>query len=587
MRPESKWRRALHAVGALPLHFRLVLFVIALLHVVGISWGMPASDAWDVDGVAPRDFLPGLVSTYTPGDYYTYPPLQLAILALLTAPVSISAVLHAKSTAPADVVREIIEPKYMTAMTVTARFVAMLMSLGIVIALSLVAAELVSEERRKRTMTATAIAVGVGYAFTYYSNVTNLDVPYNFWASLAVLGIVRAFARQEPRRFRYALPFAALAMATKDQAYALFVLGAPFGLALLFALDPWVRANAGRVMKELAIGAAIALFALLAIDGAITNPSGFRARLAFLSGPASQDFVTYSKDLTGRLTLLRDLLLAYGHVHYHHAMAVLPVLGIVLVLRRTRGAQFVAAILPLAFAVSFSICFNFVARRGEERFTLPQALLLSIYAGIALETCWSATSSANSPFARAWPWLLRAACAGLVGGALFRCVELDVNLLLDPRYDAEAWMREHVHPGDTIETYGLNVYLPRFPEGVHVERVGTTPPAKRGPVPGVEEVQAPFGDIEHRKPHFVVVSECYFWRHLPRPSNPTSGAIYPPTQYRTLADEDAATFFMNLLTGKIGYGHVKTTRFEHPPFRLAALHASVSCPTAIYERMIP
>ena len=460
----SIWRRFFAAVAGLPLHFRVVLLAVAVLHAVGLSWGMPSSDAWDVDGVAPRDFLPGLAATYTPGDFYTYPPLQLAILAVLTAPVTALAALHAKGSGLADIIREIIHPSYMTAMTVTARSVTMLMSLGIVIALAKVAAELVPEERRARTMTATATAVGIGFAFTYYSNATNLDVPYNFWASLALLGIVRAFARREPARLRTALLLAALAVATKDQAYALFLLGVPLALAMLFIVDPWARSNVRRLGKELLLGGALALAVLLAIDGALTNPSGFWARLQFLRGPASQDFVTYSKDLRGRLTLLGDLVRSYGTVHYYPAFAALPLLGMSMAFRGERGARLGAAFVPIALAISFSVCFNFVARRGEERFTLPQALLLSTYAGIALERVWSAPAPTfvSRRTAAVWSLTARVVAIALVGVALFRCVELDVNLIFDPRYEAEAWLRSHVRPGDTIRASGLNVYLPVF-----------------------------------------------------------------------------------------------------------------------------
>ena len=34
--------------------------------------------------------------------------------------------------------------------------------------------------------------------------------------------------------------------------------------------------------------------ALLLVDGAITNPSGFARRIAFLTGPASHDYFEYA-----------------------------------------------------------------------------------------------------------------------------------------------------------------------------------------------------------------------------------------------------------------------------------------------------
>ena len=66
-----------------------VLLAMFVLHVIGIGWGMPASDAWEDDGIAPRDFLVGTHDTYLPGHFFTYPPVHLLTLTLLTSPVSV------------------------------------------------------------------------------------------------------------------------------------------------------------------------------------------------------------------------------------------------------------------------------------------------------------------------------------------------------------------------------------------------------------------------------------------------------------------------------------------------------------------
>src|SRR5580700_8980565 len=59
------------------------------LHAVGIGWGLPASDGWDDDGVAPRDFLVGAYMTYRTSHYFTYPPVHLVLLTILTLPVTL------------------------------------------------------------------------------------------------------------------------------------------------------------------------------------------------------------------------------------------------------------------------------------------------------------------------------------------------------------------------------------------------------------------------------------------------------------------------------------------------------------------
>ena len=132
-------------VAALPLVVRIVLMAIAILNTVGLSWGMPASDGWDVDGVAPRDFLPGLAATSTPGQYFVDPPLHRALLGLLTLPITVLAAIRASSFSIDAVMPVILLPPYMTAMAMVSRVVSVLMSLGAVLALAKTAAETAPE----------------------------------------------------------------------------------------------------------------------------------------------------------------------------------------------------------------------------------------------------------------------------------------------------------------------------------------------------------------------------------------------------------------------------------------------------------
>jgi hypothetical protein len=556
--------RLASTVAALPLSLRVVLLVVAIVHGLGLSWGMPASDAWDNDGVAPRDFLPGLASTYTPGDFYTYPPMHLALLALLTAPVTVVAALKAGSTRIPDVLREIIQPPYMTAMAMTARIVTLLMSLGIVLAVAKIAEEIAAEDRKAHASPFAAAVVGLGISFTYYSHTSNLDVPYLFWGSLAALALVR-------ERLRAFAAYAALAVATKDQAYALFLLTAPVVIGTRIRRDR-------KVVREALIAAAIGIGLLLLIDGAVTNPSGFRARMAFLGGSASQDFATYEKSARGWLNILVD---TGKELRAHYAaplfFAGLYVLGAWEAIKRRRKLE---AWIPLLVAVSFTVFFDMQARRVEERFTLPQAIFLAPYAGIAL---------ARLVAARALRWLVRGAIATALGLALYTSLELDANLLLDPRYQTEAFLRANARPGDVVVLQGLNVYLPRIQlSGPEFVRIGPTDPQKRGPIPGLKEVQAPYASIVARKPRFIVVSECWVWRYLPDVFAGTpEGRVRPATQQTDAADQDAADFYGALFGGVLPYRVAHAARFDHPFFRRQHLHASVGCPVYTFERDEP
>lgn len=573
-----RWRRALLAVASLPIELRIVLFLAAVLHGIGLSWGMPSSDSWDVDGVAPRDIIPGLVATFSPGDYYTYPPLQLAIVGVLTLPVTLLAVANAGTTSVPAVIQEILEPPYMTAITMTARIVTLLMSLGIVAVIALVAGDLAPRERRRSVMTSAALFATCNWAFSYYAHTSNLDVPYLFWACLAVLWLERAVLRHEPRRLRLFAVFAAMAVGTKDQAYAMFLLGAPAALALWAALDPWPRKNARAVLREVAIATAIGIGLLAVIDGAVFNPSGFRARVAFLTGPASKDFEVLSRDTRGRLLAFADSFL-YFRRHYPPIVAVLVFAGLPVAFARARKAgraALVAALVPVCVAVSFSICFNVAALRAEERFTLPQMLMAAVFAGFGIDALWSMRAGAAR-------WAGRIACAALILLALLECVRVDATLLAEPRYDTEAFLAANARPTDTIETHGLNVYLPRFPPGPRVVRVGKTDPKRRGIIPGVEEVKARLGDIEERQPRFVVVSECYVWRFLERTDlESRTGHVVPATQRADAADPDATGFFRGLFRGDLPYRLVHESRIRS--FERSWMHSSLGCPMFTFER---
>jgi hypothetical protein len=568
-------RRAVAGAARSPLAW--LLGGALVLHLVGIGWGLPASDGWDNDGVAPRDFLAGLVETVSPGRFYTYPPVHLVLLALLTAPITVAALAHAPSLDPADVVQEILQPAYMTPIAYFARFATVAMSLGIVWAVAKVAEEL----RGPRAGWCAAAFVALGAPFTYYSHTTNLDVPYLFWGCLALLSLVRAVARHEPKRLRTWALFAALAVGTKDQAYALFLLSAPAGLGLWLALDPRARGALRLVLREAFLAVGIGLGLLVLVDGALYNPGGLRARLEFLVGPASQAYAQYTNDASGRWHVVRDLASTFD-LQYPWAFAVLVVLGLVLLARDTAHdrTRLVAGLLPLLVMVSFTLSFNCVARRTDQRFALPQAVLAAIYGGIGVEALVFRSRPAAAR------WLARLLVAAAFAVALFMAADVDANLLLDPRYDAEAWLREHVRAKDTVETYGLNVYMPRFPESTHVIRVSPDPADHRNPMPGVEEILAPFGDAAARRARFIVVSDGWAWRYLYDPDEQqVEGHQVPPTQRETESDAASTAYFRALSDG------------QYAPYRLAyeaawksrlwpayEIHGSTARDIRIYER---
>jgi len=546
-----------------------ILAAAAGLRLAGLFWGLPASDGWDDDGFAPRNFLTALALTYKHGAYFTYPPLHAFLLALLTWPGVILALLHVPSFHQADVIGEFTKPAYMTFFAVVGRLVSLVMSLGIIWCVARMA-ELIAG-RRAGLFAAGACALNFG--LTYYGQVSNLDVPYLFWSLLALLWGMRAVVEQAPKRFWGAALFAAAAVATKDQAYGLFALSLPALLLLWFALDRWPRAHVREIAPSLLPAAAVALLLLLLVDGAITNPDGFAHRIAFLTGPASRDYAEYMQGPSGWLALLADMGRYFGQ-GYGVVAVTLAVLGLAVQCARSRGGALVAGLLPALAMVSFTLCFNFAALRSDDRFLLPQAVLATVYIGIAAEILVFAVQ----------PWMRLAARGALAVTALFalhQCIAIDAAFLFDPRYDAETWMSAHVRTRDTIETYGQNCFLPRFPRGAAVARVGPGDLKLRNPLAGITEVQASFG--APRDPRFIVVSTAWAWRYLRPGVTLRAGHIYSRLQQADFRNTDAQVYFRRLVSGRLNYRLAHAAHYEGL-WPVVHIHDSLDEAVWIFER---
>jgi hypothetical protein len=252
----------------------------------------------------------------------------------------------------------------------------------------------------------------------------------------------------------------------------------------------------------------------------------------------------------------------------------LAVLGLGLQVSRTRNSAWVAGLLPVLAIVSFTVGFNLMALRSDDRFLLPQAVLACIYIGIA------ADALAFAP----WRWARMAGRAVLVVTALLalhQATAIDAALLLDPRYEAERWMQAHVAPGDGIETYGQNCFLPRFRASAQVTRIGPGDLKVRNPLPGVIERRAPFS--QDRGSRFVVVNAKWAGRYL-RPEIPLApGHIYSQLQQADFRNADARNYFERLVQGKAGYRLAHTARYEGA-WPAVHIHDSLDETIWIFER---
>jgi hypothetical protein len=116
---------------------------------------------------------------------------------------------------------------------------------------------------------------------------------------------------------------------------------------------------------------------------------------------------------------------------------------------------------------------------------------------------------------------------------------MNLGLLWDSRYAAEAWMETHIPPGAVVGTNGEGVYLPRLPVGLVGVRVEVTPTGL---------------DVADDGPDFLVLSDAYYARSLRKP--------------------DLRPVVERLLAGDLGYEPVGS--FQQPYVPASALIPTVN-----------
>ncbi len=524
--------------------YAVVLVPLLFLWAIGLTWGLPSTDAWDEDGIAPRDILTGIYNSYRPGHYHTYPLLHFLLLGLLTLPKTIAFALSTEGAEWHERVQAFIDPGNATTYATVARCVSMAMAAGIVLCLSEIARVLAGN----KAAAFTALLAGTNVSLVYYAKTSNLDVPYLFWSSLAVLEVTRALSKDESKRVVRAFLFAALGVATKDQAYALFLLSFPVAIVFWIALAKPDTRRA--ISKHAAFACVVGLVVLLLLDGAIFNPSGFSARIRFLLGPANQDHTMYPASIEGRYRAVTDAIIGTTRTLPGWMVFFLP-FGILSAWRKKntfRGR--IGSLLPLLVSLSFLLFFTATARRTDHRFVLPIELFLCPTLGIGVATLWDAT---NVPFRL----LARlTAIAGLTVATTY-AVRLDLTMLRDPRYEVEALLQEQVALGERVELYGTNVHLPRLPEHLHADRFDSTPLASRSPLPRVTERSESLSEVEARCPTWIVTSSEWLWR-FPPPEVPGPGGSEWEHRYRE--NHDTRLYLSMLQKGELAYALARVAR---------------------------
>ena len=482
----------LRRAGAWPYELRVLIVALGLLNAFGITWGLPnAGGDWAIDSIAPFGPLRYAREMLYGGHWWSkYPPLHFTLLSVVYAPYAAFLALTGAPGTVADYPWSLVDPaRSVGYFTLMARVVSAAMGVGVAVAAYRIGVELA--DRASGTLAALVFACSP--LAVYYADAANLDMPYLFWSSLALLAAVR-IARGAPRGEYVRLGvWTAAAVATKDQAYGLFVL---LPLPLL-ALHPPRR---GCVCdRRLVAGLAAAVATYVVAANVLVDPRGWLAHVHYITHEGSRPYQMYPATPTG----VASFAVYVAGLVMQAATPPLVLFAAIGVATARRSAPWGVALLLVAGG---SYCLTFLGPilYAFPRFVLPLTFVVAVFAGVGMTTTWRVSGLGG-----------RSAVGASLAALFVYGTSMNLGLVWDSRYAAERWLAEHVPAGALVGTNGEGVYLPRVPVSLRTVRA---------------EVTAEGLAFEGGVPDWVVLSDAYYARYLRRPAT-------RPVLARLLADD--------------------------------------------------
>ncbi|HEU5075092.1 MAG TPA: hypothetical protein VFU02_12970 [Polyangiaceae bacterium] len=487
-----------------------ILVVFACVQVVAMTWDMPASYGWENDGAAPRDLFGGIAENLRPGHAHRYPLFHYLVLGLLASPVLLLDLVLALLTGhpPSDVV---VSVPSMTAIALISKTLNVTMMCVALLALARVCRTCFSPMAARWAV----IFAATNLSVSYYGRATNMDGPYLMWTALAIdrlLLLARSGKRED---YGWFAGFLAAGVATKDQAYASFVLTLPLYLVLLPLLAKNGLAAGRQHWAFSARAAAVATATYVVLSGTLFNPTGFPVRVAQLTGSNSQDWKTYESSVFGWWQNLSDILSKQDEYWWPWPVVLFAWVGVAWSLFAP-AREFACArawrLLPLCAGLSSLVGFALVVGRDAHRFVLPLGFWLACYAGAAAGALLERLRSS-------WRRAAFVLVSVLTGFGISQSLELVVTQWCDPRKDVERFLQAQP-PGTRVETYGLGVYLPRFDVSSTSPYTVTHLRAEkkdRPPlIPGLQAAVDSYANVHTRAPDILVIPEAFADRFLER-----------------------------------------------------------------------
>ena len=551
-----------------------IALVLVLVQSVACVWDLPGH-GWENDGIAPDGVFDGITDNLVPGSASRYPLLHFVISPIASLPALLLIVVLSPSLSGEHLVATATSVAGMTAVAICVKLVTVVMS-SLTLLLIARYARNTFDVRAGRW---TALFFTVNLSLSYYGRVSNLDAPYLMWVALGLdrwISLDRRPAHAAVRDYRILGVFCALAIATKDQAYATVL-----PLLLVPALRKPSRGRIGGLV-QMVIGF---VGAYVVASGAVFNPTGFVARIRLLTGPNSQDWRWYDDTVLGLRQNVHDLVSQLPEWWWPLPVLMVCAIGVGAAAANAVRSRRLAPLMPLFMAFSSVVLFTLVVKRGEPRFLLPAAFLATYYAGAGAAALLRITKRALTKR------VIEAGLAACVVAAALHCAALIATQWSDGRRAVSAWLARQP-PGTLVETYGWSVYQPNFDTSPRAPyRVTRLQPPGHRPwdaLPGVAAVHGLYRNVTARGPDVLIVAESFAQPYLSR----TLPAGYRLVQEaRAQQDLDAVAFFSAAVRDQFPGYHILWTAAPALPRVLTAMglapvriHASTGALTWVLAR---
>ena len=518
-----------------------ILVLNSLLFLLGINWGLPSSESWLSDSLAPFHPLLGLSQGFSFGYLNKYPLVHQLLLAILNLPVVIIAFINSNPMEGLQLSKFLLlirSDQYATALILTDRLVSVFMGVGTVYGMYRCARLLFNE----RVAVFTALLLSFNGVLNFYSHVAKVEVPYIFWGVWGMYMLIKAVKYEQMRDYVYLALFSCLSYGTKDQGYALFVLPFIFYLAVYRVVyrEPGRSVASTLFRRNFLVFMTAFIVISLITQNIFFNLEGFIYRFRILTGWNSQRSISYTMDALGIWALLKDSTVQVIDSAMGLPVFLLCMAGSVvfIAVRFRERKEFLLESVFLVGALSVYLFFVQIIRQDNVRHNLPQTIYLTVYGGFLLDYLGSRLQGKMRQAAVAVLVLL---CAY----SFYFTFSVNMNFINDMRYDVEKWMQRNIPEKSKIEYYSYIHYLPRFPRNTYSYRVTNN---------GM--------DIEKRRPDYIVLTSHYYPRYFGGTENiVVDGRIQnTPKAIKRRTTTDMGPFLEDLLAEKLAYRQV--ARFE-------------------------